>query len=68
MSLIGLRMTREQIEAAGGQWTKFLHDGAAWSGFRFVPREEGDGLGGWEEVLASDFHEAMEAFNAAQSA
>lgn len=106
----GLRMTREQVEAAPGQWKKpdrlgsvrpyksnpiapefsirakyeqipgrpgllwgenwmgkglvFLHAGAAWSGVSFVPDHDTKGIGGWTEVLASEFHAAMEAINA----
>lgn len=108
--LIGLRMTREQIEDAQGQWKKpdrngavrpyksnslseefsiaakhedvpgrpsllwgqnwmgggslFVLDGAAWSGVGFVPSAPSDER--WTEVLASEFHAAVEAVNAAR--
>lgn len=112
-SFLGLRMTREQVDAAPGQWKKpgrngeyrpyksnpiapefsiraeheevpgrpdllwsirmdgngrmgpgvvFVHDGAAWSGCGFVPDAPADDR--WTEVLASEFHAALEAVNA----
>lgn len=49
----------------------FLHDGAAFVGFNFTPVEGGLSTaaepadGGWEEILASEYHLAVEAAQAA---
>jgi hypothetical protein len=60
----GAYTARGQVVSAG---TRFVHDGVAYLGFSSTPLavqpETVKGDGHWEEIKASQFHAALEAYN-----
>ncbi|WP_251153744.1 hypothetical protein [Cellulosimicrobium sp. Marseille-Q4280] len=67
----GPHTSRGQVVSAGA---RFVHDGVAYIGFGHTPladqpeRASATGDGHWEEIKASQFHAALEAYNEAAKA